>query len=175
MMQMLWSLPCQITHSPKSDQRADARPFHRPGRDASRSRSKNRGPQCSRGTGRDPGRQHGEIRRLGKIDPLCSPLDVIDQRHDQAACWTVAELIVTVCPAVMLVLSGLISLPDVPTVSPVMTSAPALVRMRATAAVPVLSALVSDRGNPASVRVSPEIVPVLLPEYPSVMVARMAA
>jgi hypothetical protein len=68
----------------------------------------------------------------------------------------VAELRVTVCPAVMLKESRLMSDADNPTVRVKMSVPPLDVRMRASAAVPVLSALVSERGNPDKVRTPPE-------------------
>lgn len=67
---------------------------------------------------------------------------------------------VTVCPDVMEVLSKFTSAPDVLTVSPVTMSVPAVaVRIRASAAVPVLSAEVSDFGKPENVNTPPEVVP----------------
>lgn len=60
----------------------------------------------------------------------------------------------------ILVLVKLMSEPDVPTVRPVTISVPPdAVRMRAAAAVPVASALVSDFGKPENVKTPPEVVP----------------
>lgn len=78
---------------------------------------------------------------------------------------------VTVCPAVMLVLVRLISEPEVPTVNPVTISVPPDdVRILAAAAVPVASALVSDFGNPENVSTPPDVVPAV--EFKAI-VARM--
>jgi CBS domain-containing protein len=57
-----------------------------------------------------------------------------------------AELSVTVSPAVIAKLDKLISAPEVLTVSPDTTIVPVESLMRAIAAVPVLSAFVSDFG-----------------------------
>lgn len=85
----------------------------------------------------------------------------------------VAELIVTVWPAVILVLVKLISDPDVPTVSPVTISVPSVaVLILAAAAVPVLAALVSDFGKPEKVSTPLDAVPAV--EF-RVMVAKIDA
>jgi hypothetical protein len=70
----------------------------------------------------------------------------------------VALVICTVWPELIEVLSRMISVPDVPTVSPVITSASAEVRILAAAAVPVASA-VSDFGKPEKVKTPPDAVP----------------
>jgi len=58
---------------------------------------------------------------------------------DQVACWMVPHTRVTVCPAVMLTLSGMISVPLVPTVRAVILLTSPLVVILASAAVWTLS------------------------------------